>query len=49
MYFAYIRPLLEYGDVVWDNCILESKKLIDAVHVEAARIVTGGTVESILY
>ena len=43
MYFEYIRPLLEYSDVVWDNCSLESKKLLDAVHVEAARIVTGGT------
>ena len=40
-YFAYIRPLLEYSDVVWDNCSLESKKLLDAVHVEAARIVKG--------
>ena len=43
MYFAYIRPLLEYSDVVWDNCSLESKKLLDAVHVGAARIVTGAT------
>ena len=43
MYFAYIRPLLEYSDVVWDNCSLELKKLLDAVHVEAARIVTGAT------
>ena len=43
MYFVYIRPLLEYSDVVWDNCSLESKKLLDAVQVEAARIVTGAT------
>ena len=43
MYFAYIRPLLEYCDVVWDNCSFESKKILDAVHVEAARIVTGAT------
>ena len=43
MYFAYICPLLEYSDVVWDNCSLESKKLLDAVHVEAARIDTGAT------
>ena len=42
MYFAYIRSLLEYSDV-WDTCSLESKKLLDAVHVEAARIVTGAT------
>ena len=43
MYFAYICPILECSDVVWDNCSLESKKLLDAVHVEAARIVTGAT------
>ena len=43
MYFAYIRPLLEYSDVIWDNCSLESTKLLDAVHVEAALIVTGAT------
>ena len=43
MYFAYIRPLLEYSDVIWDNFSLESKKLLDTVHVEAARVVTGAT------
>ena len=43
MYFAYVRPLLEYSDSVWDNCSLASKKLLDAVHIEAARIVSGGT------
>ena len=20
MYFSFIRPLLEYADVIWDNC-----------------------------
>ena len=43
MYFAYIRPLLEYNDVVWNSCSLESKKLLDAVYVEGARIVTDAT------
>ena len=43
MYFAYVRPLLEYSDTVWDNCSLASKKLLDAVHIESARIVSGGT------
>ena len=42
-YFAYVRPLLEYSDIVWDNCSYASKKLLDAVHIEAARIVSGGT------
>ena len=43
MYFVYKRPLLEYSDVVWDNCSWNQKKLLDAVHVEATRIVTGTT------
>ncbi|MCG7879157.1 MAG: reverse transcriptase domain-containing protein, partial [Candidatus Thiodiazotropha endolucinida] len=43
MYMSFIRPLLEYSDVVWDNCSLESKKQLDAIHVEAARIITGAT------
>ena len=43
MYFAYIRPVLGYSDVVWDNCSLESKNLLDDVHVEAAQIVTVAT------
>ena len=28
IYFAYIRPLLEYSDTVWDNCSSESKKTL---------------------
>lgn len=43
MYTAFIRPLLEYCDIVWDNCSSETKKQLDAIHVEAARIITGGT------
>ncbi len=26
LYFSYIRPLLEYGDIIWDNCTNELKK-----------------------
>ena len=43
MYFAYIRPLLEYSDVVWDNCSTATKKQLHAIHVEAARIISGAT------
>ena len=39
----HIRPLLEYSDDVLDNCSVETKPLLDAAHVEAARIVTGAT------
>ena len=43
MYFAYICPLLEYSEVVWDNCSTATKKHLDAFHVEAARIISGAT------
>ena len=43
MYFAFVRPLLEYNDSVWEYCSLASKKLLDAVHIEASRIVSSGT------
>ena len=40
MYISYIRPLLEYSDSVWDNASTEIKKQLDAIHSEAARIIT---------
>ncbi|XP_053396163.1 uncharacterized protein LOC128556153 [Mercenaria mercenaria] len=43
MYFSFIRPILEYSDVVWDNCTEALKNEIEAVQNEAARIVTGAT------
>ena len=41
--YSYIRPLLEYSDTVWENCSAESKKLLEAIHTKAARIVSGAT------
>ena len=38
-----IRPLLEYSDSVWDNCSSDSKKQLEAIHTEAARIIVGAT------
>ena len=43
MYFSFIRPLLEYCDSVWDNSSSEMKKKLDAIHIEAARTITGAT------
>ena len=43
MYFSFIRPLLEYGDVIWDNCSVGLKNDLEAVQNEAARIVAGAT------
>ena len=43
IYFSFIRPILEYGDVIWDNLSQELKSQLDKVQNEAARIVTGCT------
>ena len=49
IYTSFIRPLLEYGSGVWDNCTLQKKKKkkkkkkIEKIQLEAARIITGAT------
>ncbi|MES9883416.1 MAG: reverse transcriptase family protein [Sedimenticola sp.] len=43
MYISFIRPVLEYADVVWDNCTRYQVQDLEKVQLEAARIVTGTT------
>ena len=43
IYISFIRPLLEYCDSVWDNFSTEAKKQLEAIHIEAARTITGAT------
>ena len=43
IYFSFVRPLLEYADVVWDNCTDYEFKALEKIQLEAARIVTGAT------
>ena len=43
IYFSFIRPLLEYADVIWDNCTYNEKLELDKIQSEAARIVSGAT------
>ena len=43
MYISFIRLLLEYCDSVWDNSSTEAKKQLEAIHIEAARTITGTT------
>ena len=40
MYFTFVRPILEYADVIWDNILLEQKQQLDKIQNDAARIVT---------
>ena len=43
IYIAFIRPLLEYADVIWDNCSQYEKDELEKVQIEAARISIGAT------
>ena len=43
IYTAFIRPLIEYGDIIWDNCSQYEKQELDKIQNEAARIATGAT------
>ena len=43
MYISFVRPALEYGGPIWDNCNKEEKSKLESVHIEAMRIVTGAT------
>ena len=40
---TFIRPILQYADVVWDNCTNYEKRELDKIQTEAANIVTGAT------
>ena len=43
IYTTFIRPLLEYGDNIWDNCTQAEKYELDKIQNEATRIATGAT------
>ena len=42
IYFSFVRPVLEYADIIWDNLPDYLIKSIESIQLEAARIVTGG-------
>ena len=43
MYLSFIRPLLEYADVLYDGCSNENETRIEKVQLEAATLVSGLT------
>lgn len=43
IYISYLRPILEYASIVWDNCTLNEKESLEKLQYEAARVVTGLT------
>ena len=46
MYLSFIRPILEYGNVILDNCTQNEANLLESVQVETGRIITGLRVDS---
>ena len=43
IHFTFKRPILEYADVVWNNCTQFDQTEIEKVQLEAGRIVSGIT------
>ena len=41
LYKSLIRPLMEYGDVIWDNCTDGESQLLESIQYDSARVVTG--------
>ena len=43
IYTSFISPILEYADVVWDNCTQYEINALEKMQIEATRIATGTT------
>lgn len=43
MYVTFLRPLLEYSDILFDSCTQDNKRKIESIQLEALRVITGGT------
>jgi hypothetical protein len=41
LYKSFIRPIMEYGDIIWDNCTAGNSELLESVQYQSARVVTG--------
>ena len=41
MYKMYVRPHLDYGDIIYHNQLQDAMKLLDSIQYQAALIVTG--------
>ena len=48
MYFTFKRPILEYGDVIWDRNIQYLAIKIEHVQIEAMKIEKGKCTECIV-
>ena len=52
IYFSFIRPKLEYGSYIWDNCSKQDTEQLEKFQLDIARIITGarkGTSHDLIY
>ena len=40
IYSSFIRPVIEYADIIWDTCTQNDKQELEKIQIEAARIST---------
>ena len=43
LYITFVRPVLEYCDIIWDSDTQEHIQNVENIQLDAARILTGGT------
>ena len=43
IYLSYLRPILDYASIIWDNCTAYENELLEKLQYDAARAVTGLT------
>ena len=48
MYVSFIRPVLQYSGIVWDNCN-DDKQAVEKIQIEALRIITGSSLLTEFY
>ena len=41
MYKSYILPILDYADVIWDNCTERQADTLEQLQIDALKIITG--------
>ena len=41
LYTTFVRPTLEYCDIIWDSCTLDNERSLENIQLDAARIFTG--------
>ena len=46
LYKSYIRPILEYGDIIWLNCSDREKLDLEKFQLQAIRVITGCTMST---